>query len=55
MARATAGKGNQDSYCEYTGGGDIYIAKNEQVQRCSLQTWKILKCHLQIQQSVYPL
>ena len=27
VARATAGKGNQDSYCEYTGGGDIYIAK----------------------------
>ena len=25
----TAGKGNQDKFCEYTGGGDIYTAKKQ--------------------------
>lgn len=29
-------KGNQEHYCEYSGGGDIFVTKKKEVQHCQL-------------------
>ena len=29
MTKGSSGGGNRECYCEYTGGGDIYVTKKE--------------------------